>query len=245
LINYAPIASTDLLRHQSGTVREITECCFQNSNQLVECDTNQGKYMACCLLYRGDVTPKDVNDSINIVKNKKGIGFVNWSPTGFKVGINYEPPTMVPGGDMAKMSRAVCMLSNTTAVQGTWAKLSAKFDAMYQKMAFTHWYREEGLDIEEFDEAKENIHALLQDYAEVGPYSVLITIHSSLSTNLNGIFLHSRLRISANLYPKDPLNQTVLITIPEVNIHNTHTYCYISILYLSLSDTLVLEGRRK
>jgi tubulin alpha len=34
----------------------------------------------------------------------------------FKVGINYQPPTVVPGGDLAKVSRAVCMLSNTTAI---------------------------------------------------------------------------------------------------------------------------------
>ena len=33
-----------------------------------------------------------------------------------QVGINYQPPTVVPGGDLAKVQRAVCMLSNTTAI---------------------------------------------------------------------------------------------------------------------------------
>ena len=33
-----------------------------------------------------------------------------------QVGINYQPPTVVPGGDLAKVPRAVCMLSNTTAI---------------------------------------------------------------------------------------------------------------------------------
>lgn len=28
---------------------------------MVKCDPRQGKYMACALLYRGDVVPKDVN----------------------------------------------------------------------------------------------------------------------------------------------------------------------------------------
>jgi hypothetical protein len=32
------------------------------------------------------------------------------------VGINYQPPTVVPGGDLAKVQRAVCMISNSTAV---------------------------------------------------------------------------------------------------------------------------------
>ena len=35
-------------------------------------------------------------------------------PTGFKVGINHQPPTVVPGADLAKVERALCCLSNTT-----------------------------------------------------------------------------------------------------------------------------------
>ena len=65
--------------------------------------------MACCLLYRGDVVPKDVNTSISQIKTKRTIQFVDWCPTGFKVGINYQAPCVVPGGDLAK----VCMLPKT------------------------------------------------------------------------------------------------------------------------------------
>ena len=60
--------------------------------------------MSCCLLYRGDVVPKDVNAAIATIKTKRTIQFVDWCPTGFKVGINYQPPTVVPGGDLAKVS---------------------------------------------------------------------------------------------------------------------------------------------
>ena len=65
---------------------------------------------------------------------------MDWCPTGFKVGINYQPPTVVPGGDLAKVQRAVCMLSNTTAIAEAWARLDHKFDLMYAKRAFVHWY---------------------------------------------------------------------------------------------------------
>ena len=68
-----------------------------------------------------------------------GLQFVDWCPTGFKVGINYQPPTTVPGGDLAKVPRAVCMLSNTTAIAEAWARLDYKFDLMYAKRAFVHW----------------------------------------------------------------------------------------------------------
>jgi tubulin alpha len=64
---------------------------------MVKCDPRNGKYMACCLLYRGDVVPKDVNTAISAIKTKRSIQFVDWCPTGFKVGINYQPPVAVPG----------------------------------------------------------------------------------------------------------------------------------------------------
>ena len=67
------------------------------------CDPRHGKYMACCLMYRGDVVPKDVNAAVATIKTKRTIQFVDWCPTGFKCGINYQPPTVVPGGDLAKV----------------------------------------------------------------------------------------------------------------------------------------------
>ena len=36
--------------------------------------------------------------------SRRTIQFVDWCPTGFKCGINYQPPTVVPGGDLAKVS---------------------------------------------------------------------------------------------------------------------------------------------
>jgi len=74
--------------------------------------------MSCCMLYRGDVVPKDVNAAIVTIKSKRTIQFVDWCPTGFKVGINYQTPAVVPGGDLGKVPRALCMLSNTTAIAG-------------------------------------------------------------------------------------------------------------------------------
>lgn len=167
LATYAPLISAEKSFHEQFSVNEITSACFEVQNQMVKCDPRHGKYMACCLLYRGDVIPKDVNSAIAMIKTKRSIQFVDWCPTGFKVGINYQSPTVIPDGDLGKVPRSVCMLSNTTAIAEAWERLDHKFDLMFAKRAFVHWYVGEGMEEGEFSEAREDLAALEKDFEEV------------------------------------------------------------------------------
>ena len=167
LVSYAPVISPEKAYSERLSVADLTNACFEPGNQMVKCDPRHGKYIACCMLYRGDVVPNDVSGSIAHIKTQRTIQFVDWCPTGFKVGINYQPPTVVPGGDLAKVSRAVCMMSNNTAIAEAWARLDHKFDLMYAKRAFVHWYVGEGMEEGEFSEAREDIASLEKDYEEV------------------------------------------------------------------------------
>lgn len=88
LATYAPVISAEKAYHEQLSVAEITNACFEPANQMVKCDPRHGKYMACCMLYRGDVVPKDVNAAIATIKTKRTIQFVDWCPTGFKVGLH-------------------------------------------------------------------------------------------------------------------------------------------------------------
>ncbi|CAN6850029.1 unnamed protein product [Brassica oleracea var. botrytis] len=128
LSSYAPVISAEKAFHEQLSVAEITNSAFEPASMMAKCDPRHGKYMACCLMYRGDVVPKDVNAAVGTIKTKRTIQFVDWCPTG----------------------------------------IDHKFDLMYAKRAFVHWYVGEGMEEGEFSEAREDLAALEKDYEEVG-----------------------------------------------------------------------------
>jgi len=78
LATYAPLLSAEKASHEQNTVAEMTFACFENGTQMVKCDPKDGKYMAVCLLYRGDVVPKDTSAAVSSIKTKRTIQFVDW-----------------------------------------------------------------------------------------------------------------------------------------------------------------------
>merc|ERR1711967_47071 len=74
--SYAPVISAEKAYHEQLSVAEITNSAFEPASMLVKVDPRHGKYMAVCLMYRGDVVPKDVNAAVATIKTKRA--FVHW-----------------------------------------------------------------------------------------------------------------------------------------------------------------------
>lgn len=148
------------------SVADITHQVFDSNNLMMKCNLDDGKFMACCMLYRGDVVTKDINYAIQLIKNRSNIRFVDWCPTGFKIGVNSKPPAAI-NSEIASNGRGVAMLASTTAIQSIFSALNSKFDKMYQKRAFVHWFLDEGMEIYELDEARTNLAVLEKDYEEL------------------------------------------------------------------------------
>ncbi len=60
-----------------------------------EFDLAEDKYMAISLNYHGDIRSRDANASVQRLKREKLVTFVEWCPTGFKIGLNeWVPPSL-------------------------------------------------------------------------------------------------------------------------------------------------------
>ena len=164
------------------TVADLTSMVYLPANQLCKANHRQGLYMASCLLYRGDAVPRDINSAIMKIKADRSIRFVDWCPTGFKIGINPEPCLTMPG---VQQARTLCKIDNTTATMQVWDNIHKKvretiiyitimyfiifyqFDLLHSKRAFVHWFVGLGIEDSVFDYARYNTAALEEDYKEI------------------------------------------------------------------------------
>ncbi|XP_050546811.1 tubulin alpha-2 chain-like [Daktulosphaira vitifoliae] len=164
LITHAPIMTN--INNLSAN-SQLARMCFDVNNQMIIADPQQGKYLSICMMFRGDLTPTDVNTTIAFIQREHTIPVTNMNSPPFKFGLCYRPPITVPNSDIVPTAKTITTLCNNTAVRYRWESLLKKYDTLTKKRAFMHHYVGEGMEEGIFTSAKQNIIKLIADYEEV------------------------------------------------------------------------------
>merc|ERR1712102_243731 len=98
------------------------------------------------------------DDEIAKIQAKMQDDFVQWIPNNIKSSIIDVAPEGI------EMSGT--FVANTTAIKGVFQRISAQFAKMYRRKAFLHWYKGEGMDEMEFQEADKNVRDLITEYQD-------------------------------------------------------------------------------
>merc|ERR1719312_658493 len=97
--------------------------------------------------FRGKVTSKEANENIQKLKQRGKVHFVEWMPTGFKVGLNEIPCMDLKDDILQKTNKTCAMIGNNVAVNRVFTeRLAKKYDMMYSQRAYVHWYVGEGME---------------------------------------------------------------------------------------------------
>ena len=157
------------------SIQELTSNTLDHKSYYVNIDPEDGKFLTASILYRGakdDISTFEVDKEIAGVKyQSKYYGqFAPWIPNNFKYSLINVPSKGFDSTSNKNVNipMSATFVSNHTAIKNCFDSFLKKFKKLYQKKAFLHWYFEEGMDEENFEEASMKISDLITEYQERG-----------------------------------------------------------------------------
>lgn len=132
-------------------------------------DNEIDKYIACSLNFRGPTSSGEIYQTLQKVKEKNMIEFLDWVPTGFKVGCCQYPFVVLPDKLFAQSKYSLVKISNSTGIAEKFKLLTTNYQLLSKSGAFKHWYYEFGLEDTEYEVAEEFLSTLISTYKALAP----------------------------------------------------------------------------
>ncbi|KAF7261460.1 hypothetical protein EG68_00983 [Paragonimus skrjabini miyazakii] len=170
MMAFAPFLGPSCQDFERSNAIELVRSVFEDTNQLLSVSAVRRAYISCALLFRGATTPLEAINAVALMKGDRmsRARFVDWCPTGFKIGVNFAPPVQATEHNTVALKNAsLTMIAGNLSIRDVWTGIGQRFDQLYEKRAYVHWYVAEGMEEGEFTLARELIQQLVEDYEAI------------------------------------------------------------------------------
>ncbi|KAJ0979849.1 hypothetical protein J5N97_015323 [Dioscorea zingiberensis] len=150
------------------TVLDVMRRLLQTKNIMVSSyartkEASQAKYISILNIIQGEVDPTQVHESLQRIRERKLVNFIEWGPASIQVALSRKSPYVQTAHRVSGL-----MLANHTSIRHLFSKTLSQYEKLRKKQAFLDNYRKFPMfadnDLSEFDESREIIESLVDEY---------------------------------------------------------------------------------
>ncbi|EFN59947.1 hypothetical protein CHLNCDRAFT_29164 [Chlorella variabilis] len=162
------------------TVLDVMRRLLQPKNLMVSAgarakEYDKSRYISILNIIQGDVDPTQLHQSLMRIRERKLANFIDWGPASIQacwlVALSRKSPFVKSAHRVSGL-----MLANHTSIRHLFNRTLSQFDKLFKRNAFVENYKEYPMfhrmvgskleaDLEEFEDAREVVAALSEEYA--------------------------------------------------------------------------------
>ncbi|KAF2686994.1 tubulin-domain-containing protein [Lentithecium fluviatile CBS 122367] len=168
MTSYTPFSGENV--EQAKTVRKTTVLdvmrrLLQPKNRMVSTNpTKKSCYMSILNIIQGEADPTDVHKSLLRIRERRLATFIPWGPASIQVALTRKSPYVTSSHRVSGL-----MLANHTGIATLFKRIVTQYSTLRKRNAFLESYKREAPfrdGLGEFDEAKEVVQSLIDEYQE-------------------------------------------------------------------------------
>ncbi|MCD7451102.1 Tubulin gamma-1 chain [Datura stramonium] len=150
------------------TVLDVMRRLLQTKNIMVSSyartkEASQAKYISILNIIQGEVDPTQVHESLQRIRERKLVNFIEWGPASIQVALSRKSPYVQTAHRVSGL-----MLASHTGIRHLFSKCLTQYDKLRKRQAFLDNYRNHPTfadnDLSEFDESRDVIESLVDEY---------------------------------------------------------------------------------
>lgn len=147
------------------TVLDVMRRLLQPKSRMVSTNpTKKSCYMSILNIIQGEADPTDVHKSLLRIRERRLATFIPWGPASIQVALTRKSPYIQSPHRVSGL-----MLANHTGIATLFKRMVMQYNTLRKRNAFLEPYKREAPfrdGLGEFDEAKEVVQSLIDEYEE-------------------------------------------------------------------------------